>query len=31
MHRDQNAALNILKKGEDIAFGEVLPLDEPQN
>lgn len=31
MHRDQNAALNILQKGGGTAFGEALPLGEPKN
>jgi putative transposase len=31
LHRDHNAALNILQKGGGTAFGEALPLGEPQN
>jgi putative transposase len=31
LHRDHNAALNILKKGGGTAFGEALPLGGPQN
>lgn len=31
LHRDHNAALNILKKGGGAAFGEALPLGGPQN
>ncbi|RMD73219.1 MAG: transposase, partial [Chloroflexi bacterium] len=29
LHRDHNAALNILKKGGGTAFGEALPLGGP--
>jgi putative transposase len=31
LHRDHNAALNILKKGGGTAFGEALPLGGPEN
>lgn len=31
LHRDHNAALNILQKGGGTAFGEALPLGGPQN
>jgi putative transposase len=31
LHRDHNAALNILKKGGGTAFGEALPSGEPEN
>ncbi len=31
LHRDQNAALNILKKGGGTAFGEALPSGGPEN
>lgn len=31
MHRDQNAALNILKKGGGTAVGEALPMGGPEN
>jgi putative transposase len=31
LHRDHNAALNILQKGGGTAFGEALPLGAPQN
>jgi putative transposase len=31
LHRDHNAALNILKKGRGTAFGEALPLGGPEN
>jgi putative transposase len=31
LHRDHNAALNILKRGGGTAFGEALPLGGPQN
>jgi putative transposase len=31
LHRDHNAARNILKKGGGTAFGEALPLGKPQN
>ncbi|WP_287909237.1 zinc ribbon domain-containing protein [Chloroflexus sp.] len=31
LHRDHNAALNILKKGGGTAFGEAQPLGGPQN
>ncbi|WP_287904149.1 transposase [Chloroflexus sp.] len=31
LHRDHNAALNILKKGGGTAFGEALPMGGPEN
>jgi putative transposase len=31
LHRDHNAALNILQKGGGTAFGEALPFGGPQN
>jgi putative transposase len=31
LHRDHNAALNILQKGGGTAFGEALPVGGPQN
>jgi putative transposase len=31
LHRDHNAALNILKRGGGTAFGEALPLGGPEN
>jgi putative transposase len=31
LHRDHNAALNILKKGGGTAFGEALPVGGPEN
>lgn len=31
LHRDHNAALNILQKGGGTAFGEALPLGGPKN
>jgi putative transposase len=31
LHRDHNAALNILKKGGGSAFGEALPVGGPEN
>ncbi|MCG8350491.1 MAG: transposase, partial [Chloroflexales bacterium] len=31
LHRDHNAALNILKKGGGAAFGEALPMGGPEN
>jgi putative transposase len=31
LHRDHNAALNILKKGGGTAFGEALPIGGPEN
>jgi putative transposase len=31
MHRDHNAALNILNRGGGTAFGEALPLGGPKN
>lgn len=31
LHRDHNAALNILKRGGGAAFGEALPMGGPKN